>query len=251
MIRTLLVDDEPHARERLRRLLAEHADVELVGEAGDGVQALAAIERLRPDLVLLDIQMPELDGLAVAAALPREPSPPAIVFATAHDAHALRAFELAAVDYLLKPIRKERLAASLERVRRGAESGPGPGDLARAVLARLPQPSRRMAVRSGAKYVVFDTSRIAAVLAQDHYAAILVDGREHLSDDSLDKVMERLDPASFVRVHRSAIVNLEFVQELHQEGDRKYVAVLADDPGTRVPIARDRLDDLRQRLGIA
>jgi two-component system LytT family response regulator len=114
----------------------------------------------------------------------------------------------------------------------------------------MTQPQRRMAVRSGAKYVVFDTERVAAVLAQDHYAALLVDGRELLSDDSLDKLGERLDPARFLRVHRSAIVNLEFVRELQQEGDRKYVAVLSDPASTRVPIARDRLDEVKAHLGV-
>jgi two-component system LytT family response regulator len=246
VIRALLVDDEPPARDRLRRLLGEHADVTCVGEAGDGVAALERIAAQRPDVVFLDVQMPELDGLGVAASL-TGPDGPAVVFVTAYDQHALRAFELAAVDYLLKPLRKERLAAALDRVRR--RSSPGAAD-ARAVLGKMTQPQRRMAVRSGAKYVVFDTERVAAVLAQDHYAALLVDGRELLSDDSLDKLGERLDPARFLRVHRSAIVNLEFVRELQQEGDRKYVAVLSDPASTRVPIARDRLDEVKAHLGV-
>ena len=190
--------------------------------------------------------MPELDGLGVAAALGDDG--PAIVFTTAHEEHALRAFELAAVDYLLKPIAKDRLRAALDRVHK--ERAPA-AELARAVLAQLGATrTRKMAVRCGAKYVVFDVSHVAAVLAQDHYAAILVDGRELLSDESLDGIMARLDPAAFLRVHRSAIVNVERIKELEQEGERKYVAVLSDPAGTRVPISRDHLDEVKRRLGI-
>jgi two-component system LytT family response regulator len=246
MIRTLLVDDEPPARDRLRRLLKDHADVECVGEASNGLEALEQIDELTPDLVFLDIQMPEMDGLEVAASIPKPG--PAVVFATAYDAHAIRAFDLAAVDYLLKPIAKDRLRVSLERVRRTRVPG---ADLAQAVLSRMGTRTQRMAVRSGAKYVVFDTDRIAAILAQDHYATILVDGRELLSEDSLDKLMNRLNDEKFLRVHRGAILNVTFVQELLQEGDRKYVALLAGAAGTRVPISREKLDELKARLGIA
>lgn len=248
MIRALLVDDEPPARERLRRLLGAHSDVECIGEAADGLQALSLIEQLRPDVVFLDIQMPELDGLSVAAAIPKPG--PAVIFATAFDEHAIRAFELAAVDYLLKPIKKDRLAVALDRLR--AKPAPTPGaDVARAVLAKLQPSARKMAVRSGAKYVVFDTERVAAILAQDHYATLLVDGRELLSDDSLDKLMDRLDDTRFLRVHRGAIINLDFVAELQHEGDRKYVAVLSDSARTRVAVSRERLDELKARLGVA
>lgn len=246
MIRALLVDDEPPARDRLRRLLKDHGDVECVGEAADGLEALEKIDDLAPDLVFLDIQMPEMDGLQVAASIPKPG--PAVVFATAYDAHAIRAFDLAAVDYLLKPIAKDRLRVSLERVRGLRVPG---RDLAQAVLARMGTRNQRMAVRSGAKYVVFDTDRIAAILATDHYATIVVDGRELLSEDSLDKLMHRLNDERFLRVHRGAIVNLTFVQELLQEGDRKYVALLAGAAGTRVPISREKLDELKARLGIA
>jgi two-component system, LytTR family, response regulator len=245
MIRGLIVDDEPPARERLQRLLEAHADIECIAQAGDGLQALALIDQLRPDVVFLDIQLPEVDGLTVAAAIPE--GGPSVIFVTAFDEHAIRAFELAAVDYLLKPVRKERLDGALDRLRSKPRGG---ADLARAVLANFHRPSRKMAVRCGAKYVVFEPDRIAAILAKDHYAAILVDGRELLSDDSLDKLMDRLDSARFLRVHRGAIVNLDFVEELQQEGDRKYVAALSSPRGTRVPISREKLDEVKKRLGI-
>jgi two-component system LytT family response regulator len=242
-LRALIVDDEPPARARLARLLRDHAEVAIVGEAGDGVSALAAIAETKPDVVFLDVQMPELDGLAVAAAI----EGPAVVFATAYEEHAIRAFELAAVDYLLKPIAKDRLGAALERVKK--RSAPSPADVARAVLEKLSSDRpRKMAVKCGAKYSVFDVRRVACVLAQDHYAAIYVDGKELLSDEPLDRIMTRLDKAIFLRVHRSAIVNIEQVKELEAEGERKYVAILTT--GTRVPISRDHLDEVKSRLGV-
>lgn len=207
--------------------------------------------------MLLDVQMPELSGLEVAAALGDDG--PNVIFATAHEAHAIRAFELAAVDYLLKPVDKVRLAAALARVRK-RETARG-GALARSVIAQERRStanadassvggSGKMAVRVGQKYVVFDTERIVAILAQDHYAAILVDGRELLSDDSLDRFMDRLDPTRFLRVHRSAIVNVTAIRELEQEGDRKFVAIMDDQQKTRVPISRERLEEVKARVGI-
>lgn len=207
--------------------------------------ALASIAALEPDLVFLDVQMPELDGLGVASAIGE--GGPLVVFATAHDEHAIRAFELAAVDYLLKPIAKGRLAAAIDRVR--ARRAPA-AVIARAVLDRLGARPQRMGVKCGAKYAVFDVANVAAVIAQDHYATIFVDGKELLSDEPLDKLMARLDERAFMRVHRSAIVNVAFVRELEHEGDRKYFAVLSDARATRVPIARDRLDEVKARLGI-
>ena len=246
-MRVLVVDDERPARVRMKRLLAEHDDVTCVGEASNGIEALERIAELAPDLVLLDVQMPELDGLEVAASLGS--TGPAVVFSTAHETHALKAFELAAVDYLLKPVDKVRLAAALQRVRdRSAARG---SEAARAVLGKVARRPSKMAVRVGTKYVVFDVEQIAAVLAVDHYAGIWVDGRELLSDESLDKIMERLDPETFVRVHRSAIVNLSFIGTLEQEGDRKFVAVLQDATKLRVPISRDNLEHVKSRLGIS
>jgi two-component system LytT family response regulator len=226
-------------------MLGSHTDVVCVGEASNGVEALEKVDEFAPDLIFLDIQMPELDGLSVAASLPNPG--PKVVFITAHDEHAVRAFELAAVDYLLKPVKRERLNTTLERVRGAATSGvlTEPG-----LEARRATKSRRMAVRTGAKYVVFDIDRIAAILSQDHYSLILVDGQELLSDESLDKLMNRLDEQQFLRVHRGAILNLGFLQELRQEGDRKYVACVNGVPNVRVPISREKLDELRLKLGI-
>jgi two-component system LytT family response regulator len=246
-LRVLIVDDEPLAQDRLRELLALQADVDCVGAAGSGTAALAQIDALRPDVVFLDIDIPEMDGLSVAAALPDDG--PRVIFATAFDDHAVRAFELAAVDYLLKPIREQRLRVALDRARertRSAASG------ARAVIAAMSErvAPKRMAVRSGARYVVFDTDSISAVIVQDHYSTLHVnDGRELLSEEPLDHLVTRLGPA-FMRVHRSAAVNIQHIQELVREGDRQFTAVVATPVGLRVPISRDRLDELKGRLGI-
>ena len=240
----LVVDDEPPARQRLRRLLEAIEGLTIVGEADNGVAALEQIAALQPAVVFLDIEMPELDGLGVAAAL--SGGKPAIVFVTAYDEHALRAFELSAVDYVVKPVHAERLAAAVDKVRarRGAALDLG------ALLGKLGPRPRRMAVRCGAKYVVFDPERVCAIVAKDDYSAILVDGKELLADEPLDELMRRLDASQLLRVHRSAIVNLAFLRELVNDGDRRYVAVLSDAAATRVPVSRERLPALKAALGL-
>jgi two-component system, LytTR family, response regulator len=264
MLRIFIADDEPLARERLRRLLARVPDVTLVGEAGDGISTLEQLGACAPDVLLLDIQMPELDGLAVASALSTSDTAPAIVFVTAYDEHALAAFELAALDYLVKPVSEERLATALGRARRARDSqGTPSGTLPRALsalpdqlsalLARLgpPQAARRMAVRCGARLVVFDPSRAHALVARDHYSAILTDTGELLADDPLEKLARRFDPSVFLRVHRSAFINLSLLRELVHEGDRRYLAVLGDVAGTRIPVSRERLPALKAALGLS
>jgi len=233
----LIVDDEAPARDRMRRMVGAVDGFSVIGEAGDGVTALEQCAALRPDLVLLDIDMPELDGLGVAAALGERG--PAIVFVTAYDEHALKAFELAAVDYLVKPVAKERLAAALEKVRTRREP--------QIQLAGRPT---RMAVKCGAKFIVFDPLRVCAVISRDHYSAILVDGKELLADDPLDELCRRFGTDGFLRVHRGAMINVAFLRELVHEGDRRYIAVLSDPEQTRVPISRERLPSVKAALGI-
>lgn len=255
MLRCFIADDEPLARERLRRLLATVAGVELVGEAGDGVDALEQVAACTPDVLLLDIQMPELDGLAVASQLAASASGPAVIFVTAYDEHALAAFEVAALDYLVKPVSAERLEAALARARRARGSSAPHAALPEQLSALFAQlgPARaplRMAVRCGAKLVVFDPSQAHALVARDHYSAILTDSGELLADDPLERLAQRFDPNLFLRVHRSAFINLSLLRELVHEGDRRYVAVLSDASATRIPISRERLPALKAALGI-
>ncbi len=248
MIKALIVDDEAPARSRLARMLSAFGDLEVVGEASNGLEALQTVQNLQPDLVFLDIEMPELNGLEVAEAWGGKG--PAVVFVTAYSEHALKAFELSALDYLVKPVSPERLAETIERVRRQKE--PRPAAHLQKLIESLQEgrTRRRMAVKSGAKYRVFEPSQVSAIVAREHYAALLVDGQELLADDSLDQLAQRLDPARFLRIHRSAIINLDYLRELEHEGDRKYTAVLSDPAKTRLPVSREKLEDLRKVLGL-
>jgi len=241
-MRVFIVDDEAPARRRLSRLLLARPSCEIVGEAGNGIEALEAIAAIQPDVVFLDIEMPELDGFGVAAAL----QGPLVVFVTAYDEYALKAFETNAVDYLVKPVAEARLDATLRKLE-GRKRG---GQEIERLLASLERPRARMAVRCGNRFVVIDTAKISAVISRDHYSAVMVDGKEWLSDDSLEELQSRLDPRQFVRAHRGVLVNLDFVSALEREGDRKYVAILGDTAETRVPVSRERLPDVKRLLGV-
>jgi two-component system, LytTR family, response regulator len=250
-LRCFIADDEAPARLRLKRLLSALPDVAVVGEAADGVSTLEQVSLSQPDVLLLDIQMPRLDGLAVASAVGASDRPgPLIVFVTAYDEHALAAFELSALDYLVKPVNEQRLLAALDKVRK-LSSRPSAQELA-GLLQKLQPPHslRRMAVRCGAKFIVFDPTLVYAIFARDHYSAILLPGQELLADDPLEQLARRFDPQQFLRIHRSAIINLLFLRELVHEGDRRYQAVLADPAATRVPVSRDRLPALKAALGL-
>lgn len=244
-MRALVVDDEAFARRRLRRMLEAILGVEAVQEAENAAQALLAVQRERPDVIFLDIRMPGLDGLTLARE-GRGVLPP-VVFVTAYDEYAVAAFEAEAVDYLLKPVEPERLAATVERLRRT----PAAESRARleALLARLEAGGAvpRIASRSGGVVRFFDPRRIPRFHARGKVVVFTCDGREHLSDDSLDRLEERLAPLGFVRVHRSELVNLEFVAALHTEGR---TATLTLTTGERVPVSRRRLPGLRRALGL-
>jgi two-component system LytT family response regulator len=246
MIRVLIVDDEPLARSRLARMLLEFKDLEVVGEAANGLEALRASQELGPDLLFLDIEMPELNGLEVAEALGAEG--PAVVFVTAYSEHALRAFDLSALDYLVKPVVPQRLSETIQRVRKKKGSG-SPEEIHKALESfERGNPLRRMAVKCGSKYKVFDPAKVSAIVAKDHYAMLLVEGKELLADDRLEKLALRLNPERFLRIHRSAIINLDYLKELEHEGDRKYMAVLSDPAKTRLPVSRERLEEVRKKL---
>ena len=248
MIRVLLVDDETPARGRLARLLSEIKDIQIVGEAANGLEALSAAQEFKPDLAFLDIEMPELNGLEVAEAW--ADNGPAVVFVTAYTEHALRAFEVSALDYLVKPVSADRLSEALDKVRRHK---PQPGlEQFQSFLEKFQEKraKRRMAVKCGSRYRVLDPERVTAIVAKDHYASILVEGQEILCDDSLDHLAQRLDPGRFLRIHRGAVINLDFLQELEHQGDRKYLAVLSDVAKTKLLVSRERLDELKERLGL-
>ena len=236
-LRTLIVDDEAPARRRIRRLLGAERDVVVAGECGDGDAALALIARERPDLVFLDVQMPERDGFDVLKALPAEPLP-AILFVTAHDRYALRAFDVHAVDYLLKPFTAERFRTAVARAREriaAKTAGAGVASLA-ASLRALPSYVARLPARTPSGTAFIDLDTVDWMDAADNYVRLHVRGREYFVRDTLASLETQLDPARFVRVHRSAIVRIDRVVEIRPETHGDAELVLRD--GTRIPVSR-------------
>jgi two-component system LytT family response regulator len=251
-LRILVVDDEPLARARARRMLTDIPGAELVGEAGSAAEARRAVADLEPDVLLLDIQMPEEDGFALLESLERRP---AVVFVTAFDHYAVRAFEENAVDYLLKPYRAERLAEALARVRR--ELGE-PEAMSRrlAELLRGLDSGRtstpwleRFTVRVGPRQLILKATEVLWFGAEDKLVFAATERDRHYVNLTLDQLEARLDPARFARVHRSAIVNLDWAAALHPGFAGTYRLQLRDAARTEVPVSRARARELRERLG--
>lgn len=237
----LIVDDEPLARRRLARILASWNDVEVVGEAGDGAHARESITATRPDVILLDVDMPEVDGLTLAA----DADIPPVVFVTAYAEHAVRAFELAAVDYLLKPVEAPRLRQAIDRARR--RGGIAQSDLravfrhARASEAAPP----RLVARRGSTAHWLDLGDVTRLRAADKYVLVHVGGREYVLDESLAELQARLEPHGFLRIHRAELVAASAIVSLSLLEGEAHVT-LRD--GQRAPVSRRSLAGLRRRL---
>jgi two-component system LytT family response regulator len=260
-LRVVIVDDEAPARSLLREYLGAHEGVEVVGECANGFEAVKAIAELAPDLVFLDVQMPKLDGFEVLELL--DPAP-AVIFCTAYDEYALQAFEVHAVDYLLKPFGRERLAEALTRAReRLATATIGRGAAPAAAAARSAEPAARAAlaraargpgrhaerivVRDGAQVHVVPAERVDYLEAQDDYVAVHVGNATHLKHQSLSDLAESLDPARFVRVHRSFAVNVERIARIELLAKDQRVAILLD--GRQLPVSRSGHERLKELLG--
>jgi two-component system LytT family response regulator len=257
-LRTLIVDDEPTARDGLRELLSRDPDIEVAGECANGVQAAAAIRRSALDLVFLDVQMPELDGFGVLREVGVGHAP-AVVFVTAYDQYALRAFDVHAIDYLLKPFTDERFHEALERAKQQVRQG-RLGDLSRKLAALLdtygdarddvaarPAYLERLVVRSGGKVALLRVEEIEWIDAEGDYVRIHVGKAWHLLRETMKNLEAQLDPRRFVRIHRSTIVNLEIVKELQPFFRGEYVVVLQN--GTTLKLSRGYRDTLEARLG--
>jgi two-component system, LytTR family, response regulator len=250
-IRTVIVDDEPLARRRIRRYLREHADVDVVGECGDGETAFATIRDQAPELLFLDVQMPELDGFALLRAL-RLHRPPAVVFTTAFDEHAVRAFEVNALDYLVKPIARDRFNESLTRARAALAAGPNKTFNARAASALAAvtsqeKPLARLVVRRNGRSIFVNTQDVRWIEADRNHVRLHI-GAEHFTHaESISRLEERLDAARFVRVHRSAIVNVEWIAEMQPWFRGDAVLILRD--GTRVTLSRTHRAKLAALVG--
>jgi len=248
-IRALIVEDEPLARRTLREILAEVSWLECVGEAETGARAVEMIDALKPDLVMLDIEMPELDGLEVLDRITHEP---VVIFTTAYDRYAVSAFELEALDYLLKPFGRDRCLAALERARRalpanGGASEPVPApslvERARHVLSES-GPLTRLFVRDRDRIVPVSTAEIERLEAADDYVDVHTKARSYLVYLTLNDFERRLDPERFIRVHRAHIVNLDFVKQLVPfDGSRMQIEMR---DGTKILASRTRSKELRQ-----
>lgn len=237
-IKTLIVDDEPLARQRIRQLIAAEAGFEVAGEAGNGLEAVTLIETLKPDLVLLDIQMPELDGFGVIEAIGAEAMPPTL-FITAYDAHALKAFEVHAMDYLLKPIDKDRFHQALAWAREHPQVAGGDDERLRSLISDLVPPEAkpdRIMLKTGDRWVLVRTNTIRWVQAEEDYIRLHVDGISYLLRHTMSWILARLDQNQFKRIHRSTIVNLDFVQELQPWSKGDALVVMQD--GTRLTLSR-------------
>jgi two-component system LytT family response regulator len=231
-LRAIIVDDEELARHVLRELIATHPEIELIAECANGFEAVKAISERTPDLLFLDIQMPKLDGFEV---LELTGTNMAIVFATAYDEYALKAFEVHAVDYLLKPFGADRFEAALRQAKQKLGALMPVAEIAQA--SRAPgQYVDRVVVRDGAKVHIIPIAKLDYAEAQDDYVALASEGRKHLKQQTIASLEASLDPAHFLRIHRSYIVNLERVAKIEPYGKDSKVAILHD--GTRLPVSR-------------
>ena len=241
--RAVIVDDEELARRVLRELLRAHNEVEVVAECPNGFEAVKAVAELKPDLLFLDVQMPKLDGFEVLELIGEGR---AVIFVTAYDQYALRAFEAHAVDYLLKPFGADRLKVALERTKERLGGGlPPPAELAAA--ARPPaQYLERIVVKDGSRVHIIPVSKLDYAEAQDDYVALAVEGKKHLKQQTLSNLEKALDPERFLRIHRSYIVNLDRLGKVEPYGKDTHVVILTT--GAQLPVSRSGYARLREIL---
>ncbi len=236
MLKALVVDDEAPARSELRYLLGEAGGVEVVGEASNATEALQLIRAIPYDVVFLDIDMPGLSGMQLAETLTTLDRPPAIIFVTAYSEHAVKAFEVAAVDYLVKPVELERLKLALDRLR--------------PAVAEPTVRIERIPVEKAGRKLLLQVSDIYYIMAKDDYSYIYTNGERYLSTVSLAQLETRLEPQGFFRVHRRFVVNLAQVREVVPMYGGTMLLTLKDDAGTQIPASRRRVPALKRALGL-
>lgn len=252
-IRALIVDDEPLARRRIRRMLAHDPEVAIVGDCSNGKEAIAAIKSESPDLIFLDVQMPEVDGFDVLAAA-QHSGMPLVIFVTAYDQYALRAFEVAAVDYLVKPFDRRRFEGALQRAKSRLASG-RESDLNQqtlALLAELKAQSshvERLVIKAGGRAFFLKTDEIDWIEAEGKYVRLHVGKESYLLREAMGSMESQLDPKKFPRIHRSTIVNIERVRELQPWFHNEYRVILKD--GTELMLSRSCRKRLGELLGSA
>ena len=241
-LRVLVVDDEPLAREKIRGMAASDPEIRIIGECSNGAEAIEAIQNLRPDLILLDVQMPEVGGFAVLEALKDESSLPPVIFITAYDHYAVRAFEFHALDYLLKPFDRERFRAAMERAKRQIRREQTGGALDERIIALLEQMrgqqrySERLVVKTGGRVFFLNTDEIDWIEAEGNYVSIHTGKKAYLLRETISSLEAQLDPKDFVRIHRSAIANINRIKELQPWSHGEYHVILHD--GTQLTLSR-------------
>ncbi len=241
-IKVVIVDDEELARSLVREYLSSHSNIEIVGECANGFEAVKAVSELLPDLMFLDIQMPKLSGFEVIELLVE---PPSIIFVTAYDQYALKAFEVHAADYLLKPFSKQRFDEALERVLPTINRPNTIKEIAAA--AKLPdQPTVRILIKEGSKVLVIPVEKIDFIEAQDDYTSFVVEGKSHLKMQRMVDLEAALDPRRFVRIHRSFIMNIERLAKIELLGKDSHTAILKD--GRQLPVSKTGYGKLKELL---
>ena len=256
-LKAVLVDDEQLAREELGYLLGQVGGVDVIGQAGNGVEAITAIERLRPDVVFLDVQMPGLTGFEVARRLVAGDAPAHIIFVTAYDQHAIEAFEVNAVDYLLKPVEQSRLEVAVDRARRriatdrSAEGAVKAAELEKIVelLAERQSRRERLAIKVGERFLLVQAQDIIYASLADEGISVVTSQHAGTSNyRTLDELHERLDPTVFWRVHRSHLVNINKIKEIVPWFSRNYILRMKDEKSTEIPVSRTQTRRLREYL---
>jgi DNA-binding LytR/AlgR family response regulator len=251
LFKAIVIDDEPAARRLMRNLLQEYSDVvEVIAEANSGKEAIQKIEKLRPDLIFLDIQMPDLTGFEVIEQLSEKPN---IIFTTAYEQYAVKAFETFSIDYLLKPIKEERLQQSIEKLKQFGRLNNtinvnGLQEIIRQFQA--PKKATALPIKTGDRIILLRYENIVYFEAQDKYVFVFtVDGQKYLTDHSLTILSEKL-PSPFCRIHRSYIINKEKIKEMHRHFSGRYLFIMDDKPGTRLTSGRTYTDIFRTEFGL-
>ncbi len=255
-LRAVLVDDEQLARDELGFLLGQHGGVEVIGQAGNGVEALSTIDRLQPDVVFLDVQMPGLSGFEVARRLLESQAPAHIIFVTAYDQHAIEAFEVNAVDYLLKPVDPSRLGLAIARAERRVSSEQSAGRATDAQLEKIVRlvadrqnRRERLAIKVGERFLLVQAEEIVYASLVDDSITVVTNVHTGTSNyRTLDELHERLDPNVFWRVHRSHLVNINKIKEIVPWFSRNYILRMKDDKTTEIPVSRTQTRRLRDYL---
>ena len=251
LFKAIVIDDEPAARRLMKNLLLEHADaVEVIGEASNGREAIEKIESLKPDLIFLDIQMPDLTGFEVIEKLQHKPN---IIFTTAYEQYAIKAFETFSIDYLLKPIKEERLNHSIQKLKQFGKSDSAINMIGlQQIIAQLktPQKATALPIKTGDRIMLIRFENISYLEAQDKYVFVFtVDGQKHLTDQTLSALEEKL-PSHFFRIQKSYIINKEKIKEMHKHFNGRFLFVMDDKSSNRLTSGRTFSDHIKEEFGL-